>query len=225
MLAALAVSPWAPAQADSYALEAMLHGAAETSEVSGFKGTAFTLGGPNDLHAVYGLFSVERRDNPCYLGVRTESINDYDANDGASKDLCGKDATSKELGVAYEDSSFLGKRIFVHGIRVCMNNNQTRVKGFQIRGKKIDENGHPVDLDAGEPTGGQAGGSESELHLITEPRDKRNHCKHWKRWVECPRHNQIATAIIAHFEAGNTPRSLTGVALKCRYASQKYVIN
>ena len=221
---AFVLLPWGTVNADSYSLEAMLHGAPETTGVSGFQGSSYRLAGPNDLHAVYGLYSVERNNNPCYLGIRTESINDYNDNSGDYKDLCGKKATSKELGVAYEDTSVHGTRVFGHGIRVCMNKKETRVKGLQIRGKRIDENGHPVDLESGEPTQGQAGGSDVGLHVITEPRDTRTNCKNWKRWVECPRHNQIATAVIAHFEAGNTPRSLTGVALECRYASKKYVV-
>lgn len=225
ILLLLTVISWESVQADTYDLEAMLHGAVETTSVSGFKGSAFTLGGPNGLHAVYGLYSVERRDHPCYLGIRTESINDFNVNSGDIKDLCGKDATSKELGVAYEDTGANGKRVFVHGIRVCMNKQETRVKGFQVRGKRIDADGHPVDLDSGKPTQGQAGGSDVGMHIITEPKDTRSHCKNWKRWVECPRHNQVATSVIAHFEAGNTPRSLTGVALECRYASKKYVLN
>jgi len=210
--------------ADTYSLEAMLHGAPEATSVSGFKGSSFRLEGPGELHAVYGLFSVERKDHPCYVGLRTEDINDYGSDSGDYKDLCGKRGTSSELGAAYEDTGSNGTRVFVHGVRVCMNKKGTRVKGLQLRGKRIDENGHPVDLESGDPTHGQAGGSDVGLHVITEPRDTRAHCNNWKRWSECPRHNQIATAVIAHFEAGNTPRSLTGLALECRYASRKYVV-
>ena len=216
-----------PTHSASYSKEAMLHGAVQTTGVSGYTGTPFSLKSKESDQAIYGLFSVEKRDNPCYLAVRTESINDSSIDDGATKDLCSGKATSKELGVAFEDSSFHGKRVFVNGLRVCMNKDETRVKGLQIRGKKIDKDAHPVDLDSGNPVAGQAGGSDVSLHMITEPRDERKHCKSWKKWVECPSENQIATGLIAHFEAGQArrnPRSLTGIALECRHASGLYVV-
>jgi hypothetical protein len=47
-----------------------------------------------------------------------------------------------------------------------------------------------------------------------DQQDARTNCHqdHWKRWPA----GQIATAAIIHFEAGNTPRSWTGIELRCR---------
>lgn len=42
-------------------------------------------------------------------------------------------------------------RTFVRAVRVCMNKDNTRLKGFQIRGRKIDENGNVSDLPARYP--------------------------------------------------------------------------
>lgn len=198
-----------------------LDGTVETTAVSGFRGTPFTFTGRDDLHAVYGLVSAERRDNPCYLDMLTESINDPDRNGVSVRNFCGGNgATSSMLKVAYEDTWVgFGKRVFVSGIRVCMNNDRTRVKGFQIRGRQITSDGRVLELDAGEPVSGQAGGSDVGLHLITMPRQGRSHCDEWMGWASCPQDGQIATGLVAHFEAGNEPRSLTGIALQCRVAA------
>ena len=68
-------------------------------------------------HAAYGLFSVERRDRPCCLALRTENINDAADKDGRIRDLSGDRPTSNELGVAFEDRMAAGPRVTVrtHG--------------------------------------------------------------------------------------------------------------
>ncbi|MBA4141749.1 MAG: hypothetical protein H0X43_01835 [Nitrosospira sp.] len=59
----------------------------------------------------------------------------------------------------------------------------------------------------------------SPLVDLNAPSDQRPNCGGWKKWVECPQ-GQIATAITAHFSAGPTPRSVTGIALQCRMVSK-----
>jgi hypothetical protein len=143
-------------KAEPYSQRMMLHGAVETTPVSGRIGAAYALADDKGDHAMYGLFSVERRDNPCYVALRTESITDPAENGGAIRDACGDRATSGELGVAYENTSAFGTRVFVSGIRVCMNNDRSRVKGLQIRGRRVTADGGVLDLEAGEPVHGQA---------------------------------------------------------------------
>lgn len=208
--------------AEPYSRRMMLHGAVETTPVSGRAGGAYTLADDKGDHAMYGLFSVERRDNPCYLALRTESINDPAENGGAIRDVCGDRATSGELGVAYENTSFFGTRVFVSGIRVCMNNDRSRVKGFQIRGRRVTADGGVLDLEAGEPVHGQAGGSDVSLHLNTMPAKDRAHCDGWMRWADCPNATEVATGLVAHFDTSDEPRSLTGLALQCRNLGREY---
>ena len=51
------------------------------------------------------------------------------------KDLCGREK-SRAIEVEYSDAKY-EKRVFVTGTSVCMNNNNTRVKGIRIRGKSF----------------------------------------------------------------------------------------
>jgi hypothetical protein len=168
--------------------------------------------------------SAERRDNPCRFAIRSESINDSSKIDGVDNSLCGNNSTSSTLSVEYKDTHPFGPRVFISGIRVCMNKDQTRIKGFQINGKRIDENAKPVALENNDSTVDQFGGLENQINIITKPKDERTNCKVWKKWANCPRQGQIATGAIVHYEAGNTPRSITGIALQCRFVSPVYVV-
>jgi hypothetical protein len=96
-----------------------------------------------------------------------------------------------------------------------MNNDGTRIKGLQIRGRKIDADGDVSDLPPLYPDSSTSSGLDALVDL-NAPRDWRPNCDHnggWRRWAECPQ-GQIATAIVAHYGAGDTPRSVTGIALK-----------
>ena len=192
---------------------AILTGAVTTEAISGYAGTAYQIGKADGGRAVYGLWSVERSDNPCYIASMTEDINNAGDDSGGKKDLCGNNATSTEIKAEFSDAKF-ADHTFVRALRVCMNDRNTRVKGFQVRGRKIDSNGNLIDLAADYPDGNSSG--LSALVDQNAPSDQRNNCNgNWKRWSKCP-DGTIATALEAHFEAGSTPRSLTGIALKCR---------
>jgi hypothetical protein len=190
-----------------------LTGAVAPSAVSGFAGTPFTIGGAQGARAVYGIMSVERRDKPCLVTAMTEDANDSGDDSGGTKNLCGNDATSNEMTAQFSDRDF-AKRTFVRAVRVCMNKDNERVKGIQIRGRQIDADGNVSDLPSRYPDSSGTTGL-SALVDLNAPSDQRPHCDGWKKWVECPT-GQIATAITAHFGAGSTPRSLTGIALQCR---------
>ncbi|OQW36071.1 MAG: hypothetical protein A4E19_15440 [Nitrospira sp. SG-bin1] len=207
--------------AERYVNDVRLTGTAVPSEhMSGFKGTAFELGIPDsaapDEYAIFGIASEERKDHPCYVTVKTENVNDPNLKLDLKKELCDGKERSKEIVAAYTDSSY-GKRSFVTGVRVCMNNDNTRVKGIQIRGGAINEEGRLSNL---EPN--NEGQSVAGIRRVApeEPRDERPNCNNnWRRWALCPGDNHIATAVELHFEAGKEPRSLTGIALKCRQVS------
>ena len=142
------------------------------------------------------------------------------------KDLCGGPAKSRKLSVEYSDMGLNEQRVFVSGVRVCMNKKGTRVKGMQLRGKKITDDGKVAELTPDLIV--KAAKYSPIIYSIsdpTQPEDTRTNCNEdeWQKWVECPRSNQIATGAVVHFEAGDNPRSLTGIALQCRHVGLSYV--
>jgi hypothetical protein len=195
----------------------LLTGPVTPTEISGFAGTLFTLGMPQSMHGVYGLWSVERNDKPCYIATMTEDVNNFNDDSGAIKDLCGANPTSNEMKVQFGDVRF-DQRTFVRALRVCMNKDDTRVKGFQIRGSKIDNKGNVSELPADYPDSSASSGM-SALVDLNAPSALRLNCETWKKWVECEQ-GQIATAVTAHFGAGSEPRSVTGIGLQCREVSK-----
>jgi hypothetical protein len=102
------------------------------------------------------------------------------------------------MGGTYANTGGAANRVFVTGIQVCMNKGDDRIKGVHLRGQRITDVGTLVNFGP-------------------DAQDFRTNCHqdHWKRWANCPA-GQIATAAIVHFEAGNTPRSWTGIELRCR---------
>ncbi len=214
-----------PVHSGTYSRDVRLYGAVETTKISGFQGTTFTLQDDNADHAIYGIRSVERRDHPCWVLIRTENINDHtDDSGGATKDLCGGKATSSLLNVQYPNAGLYEPRVFVRGVRVCMNSKGTRVKGFQLRGREITDDGTPIDVTLTESFtylfGG--GGGEPEIPDPRQPKDQRNNCNEdeWKKWAECSHRSHIANGAVLHFEGGNQPRALTGIALQCQFVGK-----
>ncbi len=214
-----------PVHSGTYSKDVRLYGAVETTKISGFKGTTFTLQDDNPNHAIYGIRSVERRDQPCWILIRTENINDHtDGPGGVIKDLCGGKGTSSILKAEYPNVGWDSPRIFVRGVRVCMNSKGTRVKGLEIRGREITDDGMPMDLIfKGSHTylyGG--GGGKPKQFDPTQPIDQRNNCDEdkWKKWAECSHRTHIASGAILHFESGSQPRALTGIALQCRFVGR-----
>lgn len=177
-----------------------LTGEPSSTGISGFPGSKFTLGDPGSgSRALVGVLSRERSDKPCEVSVGWEDVNQSSTSDAITKDLCGKNGgTSSTMGGTYVNSGGIANRVFVSGVQVCMNRDDDRVKGIHLRGKRITETGTLTDFGP-------------------DQQDSRSNCHqdHWKRWVNCPE-GQIATAAIIHFDAGNTPRSWTGIGLHCR---------
>ena len=218
------------ARAASYEIDVMLAGTPERSEkISGYRGTPVTLDVVDDEHAIYAISSHERRDNPCLVWIGTENVNESARTTGTFKNLCGGDPQSRLMRAEYRDDMYHGPRVFVTGIRVCTNNKETRVKGFQLRGKRIEDDGGLAALtNSPGPTRLASGGRHrpqrsDHVNDPESPADYRNNCKEWHAWADCPQSHQVAIGLIGHFEAGKEPRSLTGVQLQCRNVSQGYV--
>ena len=171
--------------------------------ISGFSGSKFTRGNPASTNtAVFAILSNERSDEPCYVAVGTENINDatMDTIPVPAIDLCGpKGPKSGTLHADFLDTNAGGSddRVFVSGVRVCMDRGDDKVKGIHVRGKRITTSGTLVDFSP-------------------DAQDSRTNCHqdHWKSWVNCST-GQIATAVDLYFSPGNTPRSLIGIGLQC----------
>ena len=189
----------APSGAQTVAAVELI-GEPSSTGISGFPGSKFTLGDMNSSsRALVGVLSRERSDEPCLVSVGWEDVNHSGTNDAVIKDLCGsKGATSATMGATYANTGGAADRVFITGAQVCMNKADDRVKGIHLRGQRITDAGTLVNFGP-------------------DAQDARTNCHkdHWKRWVNCPA-GQIATAAIVHFEAGNSPRSWTGIGLQCR---------
>ena len=214
MLAACFLTAAPPVFCDT---QVLLTGPVTLSKISGFAGTPFTLGKPEDARGVYGLWSAEGDDKPCQIAAMKEDINDYHQDSDAIKDLCKKKATSSRISAGFGDIKF-PRHTFVRSLRVCMNNGNDRLNGFQIRGRVIDGRGNVADLPQRH---GSLAGSSGMLPLtdLNAPSDQRLHCDSWQKWVECPE-GQVAAALTVHFGPGSGSRSVTGIALQCRAVSR-----
>ena len=199
-------------QARTYTHDVSFQSAVQTTSVSGFAGDAVTLQGAPDDHALFGITSEEHRDRPCRVAMRTESVNDS-AENRLSRyvDRCGGRAGSSALEADYSDAGLNEPRIFVTGIRVCLNNPSNRVKGYQLKGRRIADAGTLHDLDS--PVAASVDPAD-----LRYPSGQRASCRsdEWQPWAECASVQQVAVGVVAHFEAGDEPRALTGVALRCR---------
>jgi hypothetical protein len=186
--------------------------------LSGALGTPFTVGDAgSSTHAVFGLSNWEQSDEPCKVSVSTESLMNSAQDSTGSKSLCGGHTPGDLIKVSFEDAGPGGSRAFVTGVRVCMNNQKDKVKGIAIRGMKITDAGELAELDPVTVTS-KAGGSEVRTLQPNVPTSIRPNCDEkdgWKQWADCPA-GSLATAAVLHYGAGKEPRSLTGIALKCR---------
>lgn len=161
-----------------------------------------------------GVESQERSDSPCLIRALRRNVN-TGATSSTQSTRCGaKGATSSVMSVSFNNSDE-----YVTGIKVCRNSARDRVKGFRIRGAKLNSDGTLTPLGASQDIGvADVGSSEQGFSTITEPFDTRLNCDDrdgWSGFKSCPV-GQIATGLRAHFNAGKEPRSLTGIALICR---------
>jgi hypothetical protein len=189
-----------------------------TTDVSGFGGTPVRVGAPVTAgFAVGSLDSFEQRDNPCKLTVGSDAVREPLVHSWTSDMLRYDEADRRngspgdlirvELGFplsfidAHKDDLW---QAVVSGVRICTNNDGTRLKGFEVKGRTVMVEGPGIVI-------------EDAVLDTDKSRSFRAHCNagNWKRWVECPG-QKVATAIIAYFEAGSPPREATGLARVCR---------
>jgi hypothetical protein len=162
------------------------------SERSGAAGAQrrLELAGPKGLKAISWN---ERRDNPCWFEVVGRNLDNVGIDQEVEHDACGKaPRDGSEMLVGYLQTESM---VFVSGLRVCMDGGGERVKGIQLRGRVLGLQGALTPAEG-------------------EPRQERTNCKDWRRWVECPA-GSIASGLVAELEAGDEPRSASGLRLLC----------
>jgi hypothetical protein len=177
-----------------------LTGPVHSTGISGNGGWFHVLGNPlDDDFALWGLWSKERTNEPCWVQVNTESINFALAKGVVAKDLCGAAAPNEPslLTADFADHDFTGERAFVSGVQVCMNQDDTRVKGWRLYGKTISASGQLVDI---------------ANYALAGPRAN---CSAWQAQAHCPA-GELATAAEVHFDNSSEPRSWIGISLRCR---------
>lgn len=180
-----------------------LSGTVDTTARSGAAGTQFTVGtASSDTYALWGISGKETgilSNVPCWVHVKTENVNDINDEVGHTEDQCGSsNPTDDSLLVAdFANGDLTGEHAFVSGAKVCMNSDDTRVKGWVLYGRQINDDGSLTDLT---------------LDALAGPRPN---CDTWKQRVDCPA-GEIATAAVLEFDSSDTPRAWMGISLKCR---------
>jgi hypothetical protein len=177
-----------------------LTGSVTVTAVSGFTGTdVHTLGDEDSTQqAVYAIMSLERSNDPCYVAVGTEDLNNEGIESAPLKDHCGAGGpTSSLLHAGYLDTEHGGSddHVFVRGVQVCMNGDLNKVKGISVVGSKLTSTGSLVSMAA--------------------IADDRTNCDSWRTLRTCPA-GQVATAVDVHFATGSEPKEIIGLALRCR---------
>lgn len=181
-----------------------------TTRVSGIAGTAVTTPTYGSTYAVYGLEWTERRDRPCSLTARLEHI--YDSTQHYSNQevhRCGdrgpKEASRKEMD--FLEVPGQGAVFFTNSIEVCLNRAETRVKGFRMVGLGLNSDTGTLDPITG---------VDDNIRKWRSNCEEVDRHKNWRAPAICPA-GSIAVALVGHYDNSNPPRSLTGVALRCRF--------
>lgn len=160
------------------------------------------LGDKNSSHAaVVALLSRQRSDEPCYVAVGTEDLNDASDDDTSEIDLCGsKGPTSDYISAEFLDRDAGGDydHAFIQGVDLCMNAAGDKVKGMSAAALVLASDGTTLlaETDANSPNA------------------QRANCDHWVGFAWCPV-GQVATQVTAYFD-GQEPKDLTGIKLFCR---------
>ena len=156
--------------------------------------------------AIDSLQWGEQLDKPCELRVidrdaerrsMLATINQCSEKGFECEDEpCLKDS----IGRPYDQVVRLSPNEAVTAAQVCLNSSGARVKGIEIRGGRILDDGS-VD-----PVG-------------SSDRDRLPNCSAWQTLVFCPARH-VATGVLAHFRKGRPPSpnvdALTGLQLVCR---------
>ena len=180
-----------------------LSGTVHTTARSGAAGVQHTVGtASSDTYALWGVSGKETgafTNVPCWVHIKTENVNDINDEIGHNEDQCGSSgpADGSLLVADFANTDFTGEHAFVSGAKVCMNSDNTKVKGWILYGRQINDDGSLTDLT---------------LSALAGPRPN---CDTWKQRVDCPT-GEIATAAVLEFDSSTTPRAWLGISLKCR---------
>ena len=180
-----------------------LSGTVHTTARSGAAGVQHTVGtASSGTYALWGISGKETgafTNVPCWVHIKTENVNDINDEIGHNEDQCGSsNPTDGSLLVAdFANTDFTGEHAFLSGAKVCMNSDNTKVKGWTLYGRQINDDGSLMDLT---------------LSALAGPRAN---CDTWKQRVDCPT-GEIATAAVLEFDSSTTPRAWLGISLKCR---------
>ena len=191
--------------------------------VSGFEGAPVSIAG--SITAPYRAISKiswdEKTNHPCYFNVQATHMNTNDVRQhtvnrcGSKGQPDGDVGSSSGFDYVKTNSDF---GIYISGIRVCMNDRNTRMKGLQIRASVVDGD-RVVDYDDWTPPGDELSDGASYVYLDDEA--QRPNCNgNWKKWVDC-RAGELPSAIYLHFDDADEPSSLKGASLACREVRRK----
>ncbi len=197
------------------------HGDAEAKRISGVRNSdrVVTIGQPesDDEFALNKVTWGERSDEPCWFQVRNTDMTRHPTASDTRYDEVNRCEQSGPTERSKRSVGYSGfpndytvatqQPVYITGLRVCMNNGRTRIKGIQVEGKQPNPNFDSatilVDLDAIEG-------------VVNSPRRAQSNCNgNWGRWSRCGR-NQVVVGLDIHFEGGLRPRSATGIAAQCR---------
>lgn len=156
--------------------------------VSGHSGSGSTdVGAASEVNAVSFLSAGERFDKPCELNVYKAEINDAGTSIFDDWDTCTTTSANKTVGWLNTDD------IFVYGIAVCTNSSHDRLKGIQLFGGEVENDGTFTPL------------GYSDYF-------SRTNCTDWHTAVFCPA-GQVATKVRVHHNGGD---EALGLSLGCR---------
>lgn len=172
-----------------------LDGGESRTEISGFNAQGEGEAKTSDKTAMQWVSWYERSDEPCAFAIGGDFFDKETVYDNESREV---DRCNSGLLTSLDrkGAGFEGAHTYVSGVRVCMNRDDDRVKGFDLKGRVVAADGRVT--------------AASDTRKA-----ERTNCHHWKRWVECPA-GQVAIGMRGEFEDGAAPKSLKGVSLICR---------
>jgi hypothetical protein len=205
-------------------------GKAYLTDVSGLRGEPVSIAGniSAPYRAITSIKWDEKSNRPCYFEVEgthmnTKSVERYTVNRcGSSGQPTTVLGTTSGVNTVWTNKSY---GIYISGIRVCMNDQDTRVKGMEVRASVVEGDRVVAYEDwmqpaqSSSPIGGPVEYRGRSTH-VSVPAQNPNCNGNWKRWVDC-RAGELPSAVYLHFSGAATPSSLTGVSLACRRVLQK----
>ena len=181
-----------------------------TTRVSGVAGDPIETPTYGSTYAVFGVEWTERSDRPCSLTAVLDHIYD-NVQDYKYQEIhrCGsrgpKEASRKEMEFLKIPGQ--GAVFFTNSVEVCLNRAGTRVKGFRMIGLSLNSETGTLDPITGVDP------NIRKTRSNCEEVDRR---KNWRPAAVCPA-GSLAVALVGHYDDSDPPRSLTGVALRCRF--------